>query len=174
MRQWCAFISVIKQLDAQNVCFTVSLFHASTCFEHMCSNYVEAWNKLTVKQNFCASSWLITEINALGCTVSKTPKKWCVCYLKSNKMHRINDYWKRFLFCYSFLYCVTTSIRIYCLTLLLCISQVQGLNLDTTRTGFLQTLLTFFHRPCRGIQGKYTFITAGFSPQIHSNSLLTK
>jgi len=28
------FISVINQLDAQNVCFTISLFHASTCFEH--------------------------------------------------------------------------------------------------------------------------------------------
>ena len=33
------FISVINQLDAQNVCFTISLlFHASTCFEHMCSS----------------------------------------------------------------------------------------------------------------------------------------
>jgi len=31
------FISVISQLDAQN-CFTISLFHASTCFEHMCSS----------------------------------------------------------------------------------------------------------------------------------------
>jgi len=31
--------------------------------EHMCSNHVEAWNKLNVKQKFCASSWLITEIN---------------------------------------------------------------------------------------------------------------
>ena len=31
------FISVINQLDAQNFCFTISLFHASTCFEHMCS-----------------------------------------------------------------------------------------------------------------------------------------
>ena len=31
--------------------------------EHMCSKHVEAWNKLTLKQNFCASSWLITEIN---------------------------------------------------------------------------------------------------------------
>ena len=30
--------------------------------EHMCSKHVEAWNKLTVKQKFCASSWLITEI----------------------------------------------------------------------------------------------------------------
>ena len=31
--------------------------------EHMSSKHVEAWNKLTVKQKFCASSWLITEIN---------------------------------------------------------------------------------------------------------------
>ena len=29
------FISVINQLDAQTFCFTISLFHASTCFEHM-------------------------------------------------------------------------------------------------------------------------------------------
>jgi len=46
------FISVINQLDVQNVCFTISLFHASTCFEHMCSKHVEAWNKLIVKQTF--------------------------------------------------------------------------------------------------------------------------
>ena len=43
--------------------------------EHMCSKHVEAWNKLIVKQKFCASSWLITEINILRCTVSKTSKK---------------------------------------------------------------------------------------------------
>jgi len=36
------FISVMNQLDAQNFCFTVSLFYASTCFEHMCSKHVEA------------------------------------------------------------------------------------------------------------------------------------
>ena len=36
------FISVINQLDAQNLCFTTILFHASTCFEHMCSKHVEA------------------------------------------------------------------------------------------------------------------------------------
>jgi len=36
------FISVINQLDAQHFCFTMSLFHASTCFEHMCSKHVEA------------------------------------------------------------------------------------------------------------------------------------
>jgi len=40
----------------------------------MCSKNVEAWNKLIVKQTFCASSWLITEINILRCTVSKTSK----------------------------------------------------------------------------------------------------
>ena len=32
------FISVINQFDAQIFCFTISLFHASTCFEHMCSS----------------------------------------------------------------------------------------------------------------------------------------
>jgi hypothetical protein len=42
--------------------------------EHMCSKHVEEWNKLIVKQKFCASSWLITEINILRCTVSKTSK----------------------------------------------------------------------------------------------------
>jgi len=56
------FISVINHLDAQNFCFTISLFHASTCYELICSKHVQAWNKLIVKQKFCASSWLITEI----------------------------------------------------------------------------------------------------------------
>ena len=28
------FILVINQSDVQNFCFTISLFHASTCFEH--------------------------------------------------------------------------------------------------------------------------------------------
>jgi len=37
------FISVINQLEAQNFCFTISLFHASKCFEHMCSKYVEVF-----------------------------------------------------------------------------------------------------------------------------------
>ena len=89
------FVSVINQLDAQNFCFTISLFHASTCFERMCSSsggqncikqplvsgcvmqfwppdddlmwskHVEAWDKLILKQKFCTSSWLITEINIL-------------------------------------------------------------------------------------------------------------
>jgi len=32
------FISVFNQLYAQSFYFTISLFHASTCFEHMCSS----------------------------------------------------------------------------------------------------------------------------------------
>ena len=36
------FISVINQLDAQNLCFTISLFLASIYFEHMCSKHEEA------------------------------------------------------------------------------------------------------------------------------------
>jgi len=39
-----------------------------------CSKHVEAWNKLIVKQKFCASNWLLTKINILRCTVSKTSK----------------------------------------------------------------------------------------------------
>jgi len=39
-----------------------------------CSKHVEAWSKLIVKQQFCASSWLITKINILRCTVSETSK----------------------------------------------------------------------------------------------------
>ena len=40
----------------------------------LCSKHVEAWNKLIVKQKFCASIWLIAEINILRYTVSKTSK----------------------------------------------------------------------------------------------------
>jgi len=32
------FISVINQIDAHNFCFTISLFHASTCFKYMYSS----------------------------------------------------------------------------------------------------------------------------------------
>ena len=46
----------INQLDALN--FIISLFQASTYFEHMCWKHVEAWNKLIIK--FSASSWFGT------------------------------------------------------------------------------------------------------------------
>ena len=126
------FILVINRIDAQHVCFTISLFHASTCFEHhvflirrselyytasgiitpiggrpvhrlreesplsacapdghlkvwwyqrpyntiltswwwaqQFSKHVQAWNKLIIKQKFCASSWLITKINPAQCS----------------------------------------------------------------------------------------------------------
>jgi len=51
--------------------------------EHVCSKHVEAWNKLIVKQKFSASSLLITEINILRCTVSKTSKKKVGFYSKN-------------------------------------------------------------------------------------------
>ena len=53
---------------------TISLFHTSTCFEHMCSKHVEVWNILIVKQKFYASIWLTTEINILRCAASKPSK----------------------------------------------------------------------------------------------------
>ena len=53
----------MNEHDEQNFCFKLSLFHASTCFEHMSSKHIEAWNKLTVKEKCCASSWIFTEIN---------------------------------------------------------------------------------------------------------------
>jgi hypothetical protein len=46
-----------------------------------CSKHVEAWNKLIVIQKFCASSWLITEINILRCTVSRTIKRKTIALL---------------------------------------------------------------------------------------------
>jgi len=77
-------ISVINQPDAQNLYFTISLFHASPCFEYMCSKHVEAWNKLIVKQQFCASSWLITEINVQECNKRIKIKNLCIRLLKKD------------------------------------------------------------------------------------------
>ena len=65
------FVSVINQLGAQNFCFTISLFHASTCFEHMCSSSGDQ-NCITqhLVQNFCASSCLIAETNICNCSIT--------------------------------------------------------------------------------------------------------
>jgi hypothetical protein len=79
------FISVINQLDAQNFCFTTSLFNASKCFENMCLKHVEAWNKLTVKQKFCASSWLITEIKKKHEKLSKQLNNTVFSKLRLNR-----------------------------------------------------------------------------------------
>ena len=82
------FNSVINQLDSQPFCFTISIYHDSTCFEHMCSSSGDqncitqslvSSHLMGVKQRVCTTSWLITEINILRCTVSKMPKKKMLC-----------------------------------------------------------------------------------------------
>ena len=60
--------------------------------QHHWPKHVEAWNNLIVKQKFCASSWLITEINTLRCTVSKTSKRChpvCLgqCCVRAESVH---------------------------------------------------------------------------------------
>jgi hypothetical protein len=47
-------ISVINQIDAQKFCFTISLFHASTCFEHMCSS---SGSQICTTQPLVSSHW---------------------------------------------------------------------------------------------------------------------
>ena len=47
-----------------------------------CSKHVEAWNKLIVKQKFCASSWLITEINNRHAQSAKHQKTIWSCFRK--------------------------------------------------------------------------------------------
>ena len=47
---------------------------------HICSKHVEAWNKLIVKQKFCATSWLITEIKYTETHGQQNVKKQNVCF----------------------------------------------------------------------------------------------
>jgi len=74
-------------VDAQNFCFTISLFHASTYFQHMCLKHVEAWNKLIVKQKFCASSWLITEISISVCHIWATMQYYFYLLVTTRHLH---------------------------------------------------------------------------------------
>ena len=48
------FISVINQLDAQNFCFTISLFYASSCFEQMRSS---SGGQNCITQPLVSSHW---------------------------------------------------------------------------------------------------------------------
>ena len=70
---YSAFILVINQLDAQ-ICFTISSFPASTCFEHHV--FIVRRSKLyyTASGIITPIGWLITKINTMRCTVSKTSK----------------------------------------------------------------------------------------------------
>jgi len=57
-------------------------------YQGLCSKHVEAWNKLIVKQKFCAWSWLITKINILRCRVSKTSQQeYCRPLVYKKKLH---------------------------------------------------------------------------------------
>jgi len=67
--------------------------------EHMCSKHVEAYNILIVKQKFCASSWLNTEINILRCTVSNSSKKKMGKLLSTVRRKNIKYYKKQIFFC---------------------------------------------------------------------------
>jgi len=49
------FISAINQLDAQNSCFIISLFHATTCFEHCSAHHQEV--KICIIQHLISSHW---------------------------------------------------------------------------------------------------------------------
>ena len=50
---------------------------------------VEAWNERIVK-NVCASSWLITKINILRCTVSK-PSKYFSLFVQMQWLHKVRS-----------------------------------------------------------------------------------
>ena len=73
--------------------------------EHMCSKHVEAWNKLIVKQKFCTSSWLITEINIRRCTVSKTSK---------------------------YIECITCNVQLNCLATTGFHDQIKGIEISSS------------------------------------------
>jgi len=61
-----------------------------------CSKHVEAWNKTYCKTKSCASSWLITKINILRCTVSKTLKK---AYFRQGLVHVVTKYGQTNRYC---------------------------------------------------------------------------
>jgi len=57
--------------------------------EHMCSKHVEPWNKLIVKQRFCASSWLITEMHG-----QQNIKIMYWCFVKTDWTVLLNIWYK--------------------------------------------------------------------------------
>jgi len=59
-----------------------------------CSKHVEAWNKLIVKQKFCATGWLITKINILRwCYINKLKPKNYVLAKLVFPCFQINETW---------------------------------------------------------------------------------
>ena len=64
--------------------------------ENIFSKHVEAWNKLIVKQKFCASIWLITEINIFY--------RVCICYLFLSVIFMLHDIWFKIPYYYYYYY----------------------------------------------------------------------
>jgi hypothetical protein len=97
--------------------------------EHMCSKRVEAWNKLIVKQNCCASSWLITEINTLRCRSAKVASFVFDCIIHLWSYQHIKDVSsEKYIFClffgirafsYSRMYLSIILLRLECVFLVL-------------------------------------------------------
>jgi len=128
-QNYIKFISVINQLEAQSVLSqpvhemaTYRCDDTRGCVmqfwppddKHMCSTHVEAWNKLIVKQKFCASNWLITELNTLRCTVSKTSKNYIKC---SDCLKLFQDaeihLWCPYIYCPAYYYVLCCSYRLH-------------------------------------------------------------
>ena len=65
------------------ICFTISFI---SCL-YMFRAHVEAWNKLVVKQKFCASIWLNTEIKCFKYVLCKRKKFWLFIELYINTHH---------------------------------------------------------------------------------------
>ena len=53
----------LSRAETYHHTYTCDDIRGSPDDEHMCSKHVEAWNKLIVKQKFCTSNWLITEMH---------------------------------------------------------------------------------------------------------------
>jgi len=78
------FISVINQLDAQNFCFTISLFHASICFEHL-----KMWRRQMLYNTILTSWWwthMLETCRGMKYTNSKT-KILCI---------KLVNYWDKY------------------------------------------------------------------------------
>ena len=59
--------------------------------EHMYLKHVKAWNKLVVKQNFCASIWLITELDSIA---YYTPSLYGIAYnSQATNLYSTSLYW---------------------------------------------------------------------------------
>ena len=125
-KPWIILFIHINQLDALN--FIISLFQASTCFEHMCLKHVEAWNKLI---KFSASSWLMLINKYIEMHGQQYIKiSWIIClFVESLKLFHLNEVRYPFFFVGREVLVVTgiTKVTSYCF--LVSIFDLRYLNL---------------------------------------------